>query len=74
MALFNTLAGNITPATVPIDAVVYGPNNNNGLIDETGSGNSPEVGDAPPGSSIERVTLNGDWQIRSAPDPNNVTF
>lgn len=74
VALFNTLAGNITPATVPIDAVVYGPNNNNGLIDETGSGNSPEVGDAPPGSSIERVTLNGDWQIRSAPDPNNVTF
>ncbi len=35
------------------DAVIYGPDNGNGLIDETGTANAPEVGDAPAGSSID---------------------
>ena len=45
VALFNVPASAVTAATVPIDAVVYGPNNNNGLIDESGTANAPEVGD-----------------------------
>ena len=71
VALFDVPAAAITTSTVPIDAVVYGPNNNNGLIDETGSANAPEVGDAAGGSSIERVDLAGAWQIQSSPTPNS---
>ena len=71
VALFNVPAAAITGSTVPIDAVVYGPNNSSNLIDETGSANSPEVGDASEGSSIERTTLGGSWQIRSSPTPGS---
>ncbi|MEM7582322.1 MAG: lamin tail domain-containing protein [Acidobacteriota bacterium] len=70
VALFNVPAVAITSSVVPIDAVVYGSNNNNSLIDETGSANAPEVGDAPGGSSIERTDLAGSWQIQSSPTPN----
>lgn len=34
VALFDVPAASITGSTVPVDAVIYGPNNNNGLIDE----------------------------------------
>jgi hypothetical protein len=70
VALFNVRASKVTSATVPVDAVVYGPNNDNGLIDETGAANPPEVGDASAGESIERVDEAGAWQIRTSPDPN----
>lgn len=71
VALFAVVATLVTSTTVPIDAVVYGPNNASGLIDESGSANAPEVGDAPGGSSIERTTLGGAWQIQSTPTPNS---
>ena len=71
VALFNVPATSVTAVTVPIDAVVYGPNNTNGLIDESGAANGPEVGDAPSDSSIERVDLAGNWQIQSTPTPNS---
>ncbi len=74
VALFNVPAVAITSSTVPIDAVVYGPNNTNGLIDETGSANAPEVGDAPGGSSIERTDIAGSWQIQSSPTPNSTSI
>ena len=74
VALFDVPANQVTAATVPIDAVVYGPNNNNGLIDETGTANPPEVGDAPSGSSLERVDLQGSWQIQASPNPNTTTL
>ena len=70
VALFNLPCASVTASTVPVDAVVYGPNNNNGLIDETGSANAPEVGDAPSGSSIERLDLAGNWRIQGSPSPN----
>ncbi len=70
VALFNVAAGLVTSATVPIDAVVYGGSNTNGLIDETGTANIPEVGDAPSGSSIERLDLAGSWQAQGIPSPN----
>ena len=74
VALFDVPAAQVTTSTVPIDAVIYGPNNNNGLIDETGAANAPEVGDASAGSSLERVDLAGAWQIQSSPTPNSASF
>ena len=74
VALFNVPADQVTGATVPVDAVVYGGANDNGLIDETGLANPPEVGDAPAGSSIERVDAEGAWQIQGVPTPNVVPF
>jgi len=74
VALFDVPAANIISTTVPIDAVIYGPNNDSNLIDETGSANPPEVDDAPMGRSIERTNMDGDWQIQSNPDPNHITF
>lgn len=71
VALFNVPAAAITGSTVPIDAVVYGPNNDSNLIDETGSANAPEVGDAPEGQSIERLDEAGSWQIQASPTPNS---
>ena len=70
VALFNVAAAQVNGSTVPIDAVIYGGSNGNGLIDETGAASAPEVGDAPSGSSIERVDLAGSWQVQSAPTPN----
>ncbi len=74
VALFGVPCAQLMGSTVPVDAVIYGPNNNSGLIDETGSANSPEVGDAGVGSSIERIDLAGAWQIQSSPDPNATAF
>lgn len=74
VALFNVPAAQVNAATVPFDAVVYGPNNTNQLIDETGTANAPEVGDAGAGSSIERVDLAGAWQIQNSPTPNSTTL
>ena len=74
VALFDVPASSITALTVPIDAVIFGTTNSDGLLDETGVGNTPEVGDAPAGSSVERTNLGGAWQIQASPDPNNITF
>lgn len=74
VALFDVLASEITGATVPIDAVVYGPNNDNGLLDESGVVNPPEVDDAPSGSSIERLDAAGAWQVQGTPTPNATPF
>ena len=74
IALFAGPASAITASTVPLDAVVYGPNNDSGLIDETGVAGPPDVDDAPAGSSIERVTAAGDWQVQDVPTPNATPF
>ncbi len=71
VALFDMPCSSVGSSTVPIDAVVYGSNNNTGLIDETGAANAPEVADAPAGSSIERTSLAGAWQVQSSPTPNS---
>jgi hypothetical protein len=71
VALFGVRASQVTAATVPVDAVVYGPNNASGLIDETGAANAPEVGDAPSGDSIERIDEAGAWQIQPSPNPGS---
>lgn len=74
VGLFDVLAASVNASTVPVDAVVYGPNNNNGLIDETGFANAAEVNDAVAGSSIERTDLAGAWSTQGSPTPNVTTL
>ena len=74
VALFDVPETSITSSTVPIDAVIYGSNNNSSLLDETGSAGSVDVGDADPGESIERTSEAGAWQIQASPDPGSVSF
>ena len=73
VALFNVTASSITSSTVPIDAVIYGTNNDNDLLDETGNPGTVDVGDAPAGSSIQRTSLST-WAINSNPNPGNSPF
>lgn len=69
VALFLLPAAQVSSATVPYDAVVYGSSNGSCLLDEAGACSSPEVGDAPAGSSIERTTAGGSWQVQPTPTP-----
>lgn len=58
----------------PIDAVIYGVANTNGLRDETGLPGAVDVDDAPSGSSIARISLAGDWAVSDSPDPYDHDF
>jgi len=58
----------------PVDVVIYGPSNENELIDETCTVGQSDVGDAPPGSSIELEFLGGNWFIQENPSPNDIPF
>ena len=70
VALFNVSSSEVTSTTCPIDAVIYGGSNTNGLLDASCAAGGVDVGDAPAGSSIERTSLGGAWQIQSSPTPN----
>ncbi len=75
VGLFNLLAVDILLSSVPIDAVIYGPDNNsNGLLDETGAVGVPDVIDVAAGNSIERISLGGLWQIQADPTPGSGPF
>ncbi|HOX46469.1 MAG TPA: lamin tail domain-containing protein [Myxococcota bacterium] len=67
VALFNVPAASLTAATVPIDAVIYGTNNSNNLLDETGAAGNVDVGDAGSNQSIERTGAG--WAIQATPTP-----
>lgn len=70
IALFNRPAGWVSASTVPSDAVVYGPSNDNCLLDSSGVCAAPHVADAPSGQTIERTDEAGTWQVQAAPTPN----
>ncbi len=72
VALFAPGADVLTDT--PIDAVIYGGANTNGLIDETGLPGAVDVADAPAGSSISRISLAGDWIVTPDPDPYDHDF
>jgi hypothetical protein len=74
VALFDVEAALITPATVPVDVVIYDEPNANNLMDETGAPGLPEVGDAPSGSTIERIDWADSWQINPEPGPGFIQF
>lgn len=69
IALFAVPASNISKTTVPIDAVIYGVVNSNGLMDHTGGPGPVHVGDAAAGQSLLRVSVEK-WVINPKPSPN----
>lgn len=72
VALFNVPAPSITPATVPIDAVIYGILNLNGLIDESGTPAAIDYfgfGFGAAGSSI--ALGDSGWLSQPAPTPGS---
>ena len=71
VALFAVPAARITTETVPIDAVIYGPNNDNALVDATGTPPAaPHVGNAPINGSIQRTSADETWITAAVPTPN----
>ena len=68
VGLFDGLQSEVSATSIPLDAVVYGTANDNQLMDADGLVSSPDVGDAPSGSSIERVSAI-QWMITSQPNP-----
>jgi hypothetical protein len=68
VALFDVPAAMVDTSTVPIDAVVYGPNNDNGLIDDTGQPVAqPHVAGTIAGGSIRRTALAATWEAADVP-------
>jgi len=69
VALFATSSSSVTVSSVPIDAVVYGTENKNLLLDESGSAGDLDASKAASGSSLLRVGV-AEWA--SNPTPNAV--
>ena len=51
---------------VPMDAVIYGDENTDGHVDQTGDAVEPHVGDAPEGGSLVRIGER-DWEVSDNP-------
>lgn len=72
VALFLGDAASVGERTVPVDAVIYGNDNDGGLIDSSDDVPPPHVGDAPQNHSIRRDgSTDADWIIESMPMPND---
>lgn len=69
VALFDVPHLEITTSTVPVDAVIYGSANPNGLLDVDGEAGEPHVAGASEGASIERRGPEGTWRPASRPSP-----
>ena len=70
IALFVGDAMDIEPTTVPVDAVVYGTDNVNDLIDESGSRSALDVEPVNDMQTIARVP-GGGWVLNGSPTPND---
>jgi hypothetical protein len=70
VALFFGSAASILPATVPVDAVIYGNNNDSNLLDADGNTPAPHVGDAGDNHSIRRTADAPMWIVEARPMPN----
>ncbi|MEM6994131.1 MAG: amidohydrolase family protein [Myxococcota bacterium] len=68
VALFDIAATSIETASVPLDAVIYGGVNDNGLLGPTGAVAAVDVADAPSESSIVRQA-DDTWGINATPTP-----
>ena len=69
VALFDIPADQVTNTTVPIDTLIYGGSNANGLLDETGEAGEVDCGAAGGGSSLE-LTTDG-WISQPELSPND---
>jgi hypothetical protein len=67
ISLFALKAESITSTSVPVDVVIYGGTNGNGLIDESGSPGVVDVGDAVGGEVI--VLTESGWEISNTLTP-----
>ena len=70
VGLFVGPAAGITALSVPIDAVIYGDANNNGLLGPDGIPIPPHVADAGDGGSNRRTALDPLWVVELVPTPN----
>lgn len=69
VALFDVAV--IDVDSVPRDAVVYGANNDNGLVDESGQAVAvPHVAGSAVGGSIRRTSSASTWEAAASPTPN----
>jgi hypothetical protein len=68
IALFDVAPAAVTAVTVPIDAVIYGAANVNGLIDESGAAAAVDVADSGAESSIRRLD-DLTWAVNPDPTP-----
>jgi len=71
VGLFAVPASGLGGDTVPLDAVIYGGSNGNGLLDETGKAGEVDAPDASSGNSLQR-TASG-WIVQPAPTPGDCT-
>jgi hypothetical protein len=62
VGIFDGGAGAITPASVPVDAVIYGTTNQ-GHMDPDGNTPAPYVGAAAQGSALVRVDETVNWTV-----------
>ncbi len=69
VALFAVPASQVAKTTVPVDAVIYGAQNTNGLLDASGGPGPVHVGDAPAGQSLLRAGVD-QWVLAPTPTPN----
>ena len=69
LALFDVAASAIGGSTVPIDAVIYGPNNAAGLLGSDGLAATPHVENAPSGQSLVRTGVDT-WALNPTPNQN----
>lgn len=69
VALFKMKMEEIKKDSVPVDTVIYGVVNSNNLLDETGKAGDVDVGDAPSGKSLVRISKDK-WVISDKPTPN----
>ena len=71
VALFETTVDLLEATTVPLDAVIYGADNNaSGLLDPTGAVGEVDVPTGvDPGQSIRNLS-NGIWEVHLTPTPN----
>jgi hypothetical protein len=70
VALFLGVEADITADTVPVDAVIYGIDNDSNLLDANGDTPSPHVGNTGQGESIRRTALAPTWIVEPSPMPN----
>lgn len=71
VALFDVTAREFDANTVPIDAVIYGGTNGNGLMDSEGDTPEPHVRDSGSGNTIERAA--DGWRVQQSPTPGDCT-
>ncbi|MDP6945800.1 MAG: hypothetical protein QF464_16740, partial [Myxococcota bacterium] len=69
VALFEMSASSITASTPPVDAVIYGDSNANGLMGAGGAVPDAHVGESGSGNSLLRVDFQS-WVVAQDPTPN----